>query len=139
MATDVRHRPLLPALPRPAAARGRLLAALPGGRTLPADEWLRRHRAMLGLLWLHVALLPVYSGLSGHALPHALGEAALPGTFAALATLLRGEARRGPAAAAVALGLLTCSAVVVHIADGLIEAHFHFFVVIVALTLWLAP
>ncbi len=136
MATDVRHRPLVPALPRPAAARGRLLAALPSGHTLPADEWLRRHRTMLGLLWLHVALLPVYSSLSGDALPHALAEGALPGAFAVLATLLRGEAHRGAAAAAVALGLLTSSAVVVHVADGLIEAHFHFFVVIVALTLY---
>ena len=136
VATDVRQRLPLPALPRAAAAFPRVLAALPSGRMLPAEEWARRHRALLGLLWLHAALLPIYSGLRGDGLLHALAEGALPGVFAALASVLRGDARRGEAAAAVALGLLTCSAVVVHVSDGLIEAHFHFFVVMVALTLY---
>jgi signal transduction histidine kinase len=136
VATDLRPRPLVPALPRPTAGRPRLLAALPRGHTLPAGEWRRRHHALLGLLWVHVGLLPVFSGLQGDGPLHALAEGALPAVFALLATLLHGEARRGTAAAAVALGLLTCSAVVVHVSGGLIEAHFHFFVVVVALTLY---
>src|SRR6201989_3652298 len=36
----------------------------------------------------------------------------------------------------VALGLLTCSAVLVEITHGLIEAHFHFFVMVAALSLY---
>jgi diguanylate cyclase (GGDEF)-like protein len=36
----------------------------------------------------------------------------------------------------VALGLLTCSATLVHLTGGLIESHFHFFVVVPVLTLY---
>ncbi len=38
--------------------------------------------------------------------------------------------------AAASFGLVTCSAVLVHLWDGVIEAHFHFFVVIGILTLY---
>src|SRR3954451_2616378 len=31
----------------------RVRAALPHGDALPAEEWARRHRLLLGLLWLH--------------------------------------------------------------------------------------
>src|SRR4051794_22124773 len=34
-------------------------AALPQGRTLPDDVWLRRHRWMLNLLWAHAVALPL--------------------------------------------------------------------------------
>ena len=43
---------------------------------------------------------------------------------------------RALASTLVAVGLLTWSAVLVHLSGGFIEAHFHFFVMVVALTLY---
>src|SRR5688500_17938825 len=100
--------------------------ALPTGRTLPAAEWDRRHRALLVLLWLHVVALPLYGLTRGYAGLHLLYHAAPLIAFAVLARQSRLSRRvRG---ISVALGLLTASALAVHISHGLIEAHFHFFV-----------
>src|SRR3954452_10328453 len=68
--------------------------------------------------------------------PHRRGllEGGSVAVWAAAATIV--GARRRAGAAFVALGLLTASAVIVHLSDGVIEAHFHFFVVIVLLTLY---
>ncbi len=43
---------------------------------------------------------------------------------------------RRPRAVAVTIGLLTCSAYVVHFMDGAIEGHFHFFVMVTLLALY---
>ena len=120
---------------RIAATLARVRSALPSGRTLPQEAWERRNRWLLWLLWLQI---PPLAGLAlamgeGPSLLHPAAEAAGPTAFAVLATL--GTTRR-MRATAVALGLLTCAAVLVHVTGGLIEAHFHFFVVIGLLTLY---
>ncbi|HWC28016.1 MAG TPA: PAS domain S-box protein, partial [Solirubrobacteraceae bacterium] len=57
--------------------------------------------------------------------------------LAALAALAYAARRRSRlAAVAVSLGLITASALVVHVSGGVIEAHFHFFVMIVVLALY---
>jgi anti-sigma regulatory factor (Ser/Thr protein kinase) len=89
---------------------------------------------MIRILWAHVVLIPVvgmiYSGYSlGHAALHALPIA----TFAALTAL---PLSRRASSVLVAAGLLTCSAALVHVTGGLIEAHFHFFVVVSILALY---
>jgi signal transduction histidine kinase len=112
----------------------RLRQVLPRGRTLPEDSWRLRHRALLALLWLHVPVVLGMTIAEGLSLGHGLVEVGMVTAGAAAATLV-GERRR-LAAPLVSLGLLTCSAVLIHIGGGFIELHFHFFVVVVALTLY---
>ena len=112
----------------------RLGAALPQGRTLPAAQWRARHRALVWLLWAHVAGLPIVALLYGRGLSSALADGAVVAVFAVLASLRLGGRRAR--STVVALGLLTSSAVLVEITHGLIEAHFHFFVMVAALSLY---
>ena len=127
---------LIPTTPA-SSARERVTARarhlLPRGQTLPEEAWRRRHKALLTLLWLHVVAIPGYALVQGYGPGHALLEG-LP--VAAFALLARGVKGRKASSCFVSLGLLTCSALVVHISNGLTEAHFYFFVVVVALTLY---
>ena len=113
---------------------GRLAAALPTGRTLPDDVWRRRHRALLTVLWLHVVGLTLFAWLRGYDLIHALEHGAPLVVLAGMA--MAAKSNRRAAAAFVSLGLITSSALLVHIWDGVIEGHFHFFVMIALLTLY---
>src|SRR3954447_18997531 len=113
---------------------GRLGAGLPHGRTLPEEQWRSRHRALVWLLWAHVVALPVVSLLYGFPLRDSLLDGATIAVLGVVALLRRGGRRAQ--SVVVALGLLTCSAVLVHITGGLIEAHFHYFVVVAALSLY---
>ncbi|HEX4905078.1 MAG TPA: EAL domain-containing protein [Acidimicrobiales bacterium] len=111
-----------------------LLHELPRGKTLPDELWVRRQNGILLLLAAHVPGLFLYALYRGVGVVHAALEAALVAVFAWGATVLRRERRWSTVAAA--LGLLTSSAVLVHLSDGLIEMHFHFFVVIGIVTLY---
>src|SRR3954464_7987528 len=112
----------------------RLGSILPHGKTLPEEQWRARHRALVWLLWAHVVALPVVALLYGTSLAHSLLEGAVVAVFGVLAEL--GLGGRRARALVVVFGLLTCSAVLVHITGGLIEAHFHFFVMVAALSLY---
>src|SRR3954454_24633613 len=125
-----RRRPNSESMSRFAALRD----ALPQGRTLPDDVWLRRHRWMLNLLWAHAVVLPLIGLLRGYGIAHTLGHA-VPMVACGLAANHYSDRRRG-AAVLVSIGLLTASAELVHIFDGLIETHFHFFVMISVLTMY---
>jgi signal transduction histidine kinase len=107
---------------------------LPSGKTLPQNQWEARHRGMVFLLWAHVAAFPLLALAYGNSLGHSTLEGALIATFAIPATLVKGPRR--PRALLVTFGLLTCSATLVHIMHGAIEAHFHFFVMVTALALY---
>ena len=113
---------------------GRTRRVLPRGQTLPAEALRRRHRALLVLLWLHAFAVPLWGVGRGFGLAHSLFEGGAIAACAAAATLAGTRRPGGPML--VSLGLLTASAVIVHLAGGVIEAHFHFFVVIVLLTLY---
>jgi diguanylate cyclase (GGDEF)-like protein/PAS domain S-box-containing protein len=121
----------------PGTRTGRLVegvrSALPRGQTLPDEVWRRRHRALLLLLWVHAGGIPIYALLEGFSAYHALADGVPVAAFAAAATLVK-DRRAGELL--VSLGLLTASAVIVHTSGGYIEAHFHFFVVIVILTVY---
>ena len=112
----------------------RVRNALPEGRTLPDRVWHRRHRAMLTLLWLHAVGLAIFALAQGFGVVHSIGEGGVVATIAVAATLA-GDRKRA-AATLVSLGLITSSAVLVHVWGGVIEAHFHFFVMIVLLSLY---
>jgi diguanylate cyclase (GGDEF)-like protein len=108
---------------------------LPRGGTLPANEWKARHKALLIFLWANVLGFTVYGIVSGQYAP---GHSFLHGGsllgFAVLGSMPRiGRTAR---TICVSLGLLTAAALLVHVTNGLIEAHFYFFVVIVALSIY---
>jgi signal transduction histidine kinase len=117
-----------------AAAAERVRYALPRGGQLPDDTWRRRHRAINGLLWAHVLVLPFIGVWRGQAVGHTLLEMALVAGFAAAASV------PGPPhavrASLTTVGLMMSSATLVHFYDGLIEVHFHFFVMIAVVSLY---
>ena len=111
-----------------------LIAKLPRGNTLPREAWLRRHRFLLGLLWIQSAILIGVGLAHGFSVLHSLVEGGIPASMAAAAVVT--ENRRRLASALVAVGLISTSGVLVHITGGLIEAHFHFFVMVLLLALY---
>ena len=112
----------------------RLRHFLPQGRTLPDDVWRRRHAALLILLWAHAVGLALFGVAQGFGVGHSLLEGSVVASFAGLAMLA--HRRQRLASALVSLGLITSSAMLVHLWDGVIEAHFHFFVMMVVLSLY---
>jgi signal transduction histidine kinase len=107
--------------------------SLPQGRTLPDAAWQRRHRAMLWLLWLHAIALTIYGALTGFGLLGSIGHGV---PLVALALLATRAKSRKVCSVLVSGGLLTASALLVHLTHGLIESHFHFFVMIAIITLY---
>jgi diguanylate cyclase len=109
-------------------------AALPQGGSLPKEIWDRRHRGIVALLWLHVAGIPIYGLIRGVGPFHMVMEASI----VALATLAASSPKLGRKSRSVAatLGLFSSSAILVHLSGGLIEMHFHFFVMVAVVTLY---
>jgi diguanylate cyclase (GGDEF)-like protein/PAS domain S-box-containing protein len=106
------------------------LSKLPHGKSLPPHIWERRHRTMVFLVWGHAVGLAAFAITRGYPVLHSLSEGAPIALFGLLALAPRGQQFRS---AMVSLGLLTSSAVLVHVSGGHIEAHFHFFVMVTVL------
>jgi hypothetical protein len=107
---------------------------LPEGRGLPYDTWTLRHRAIVTILWLHVPFAFIFAIARGFPLMHSFGEGSILVPFAMVGAWTRATPR--VRTIAVTLGLLTASAMLVHLAGGSIEMHFHFFVMIGVITLY---
>lgn len=108
--------------------------AFPRGGLLPAANWRRRHIALsLVLLW-HFPVLLAFGLFRGFPVGHSLVDATVPLLFG-LVAFLPGLSR-GWRSVAVATGLISCSIVLVHLSGGLIEMHFHFFVMVALLALY---
>jgi PAS domain S-box-containing protein/diguanylate cyclase (GGDEF)-like protein len=118
----------------PRSLASRLKHLLPQGQTLPYEAWAGRHRVLLGLLWSNAVGITVFALAQGFSLAHSLAEGTMVASFALGAVLVK--RRRRLAAVMVSLGLVTASALLVHIWGGVIEGHFYFFVVIVVLALY---
>ncbi len=101
---------------------------------MPEADWQARHRWVMALLWVHAVGIPLYAIYRGNSVGQALFEA-LP---VLLAIILAGsrQLKRTVRASVAALGLMVCSGVIVHLSGGLIEAHFHFFVMIPVVALY---
>lgn len=112
----------------------RIRAQLPRGDALPPDAWRHRHRGIVTLLWLHVAALAAYGAWRDVPALHVVQEAAAVAVFAVLATTRQASDKVRMLTAT--LGLMTSSAVLVHLSDGSIEAHFHFFVMVAVISLY---
>jgi diguanylate cyclase (GGDEF)-like protein len=121
---------------RSGLARGvdHLRAILPQGRMLPAHLLERRHRAIVTVLVLHIPGLLAFGLLRGFGLGHMLFDTGPLYGLSALAISHRVPLRWRMIAACT--GLITCSAMLVHLWGGTTEAHFHFFVMIGLLTLY---
>ena len=111
----------------------RLWRWLPEGGVLPDDVWAQRHRAILIVLWLHFPGLMVFGLLRGLSSLEMVVHGVILLTTSLAATLVH---RRRPATVLTAVALLTCSAVLVRMSGGVIEMHFHYFVMVGVVTLY---
>ena len=112
----------------------RLRAWLPEGRELPAEDWGRRHDAILIFIAANAVGLAAFGVWRGWALPFAFGEPAFIAAIGALAAWPRlGRRFRSSAAA---LACVVSSAVLTQFWGGVIEGHFHFFVVVALIALY---
>ncbi|MGH9264501.1 MAG: response regulator [Acidimicrobiales bacterium] len=107
---------------------------LPKGGRLPESAWHARHRAIVALLWLHVPAIILFGLTLGEDLNHALVETIPIASAAVLA--VHGPLSRTAKTVVSSIGLLTSSAVLVHLSGGVIEAHFHFFVMVGVVVLY---
>jgi PAS domain S-box-containing protein len=134
------------AIARPIALK-RLWLLVPAGGGLSEDVWRKRHRFLLGLTWFHAGLIAVLGPILGYSFEvslealfrdgsmlHTFGESLIVAQFAALACWKR--LSRTLQATFVAFGLISSSAIFVHLSGGYIEFHFHFFVMIVFLSFY---
>lgn len=112
----------------------RLPAFLPEGGTLPDDVWRTRHIGIVCLVWVHAAIIPIFGVVRGYDALHVLIESLVVPAAAAVASLPHLQRRVRTAAAS--LGLLFSSGVLVHLSGGVIEMHFHFFVMVAVVALY---
>ena len=104
-----------------------VLAALPRGNSLDDAAWAPRHRLLLWLLAAHVPALAVVAVLTGHTSAVIFLE--LVPIAAGVAVGMLGKSRL-LRSLAVTLGLVYSASVLVHLSGGMIQAHFHYFVVL---------
>ena len=91
---------------------------------------------MMRLLWAQALGLTTATLLMGHGVAHtAVHVTAIFVCVAAASSEVFSPRTRSTACA---LGLVACSAVLVHLAGGFIEAHFHFFVMVALMSLYQA-
>ncbi len=120
---------------------------VPSGGSLPEDVWRNRRRFLLGLTWLHAIIIALVGPVLGYrwelslaalfrngTVLHTVGEGSIVAFFAALAGWER--ANRTFQATVIGLGLMSSSAILVHLSGGYIELHFHFFVMLAFLALF---
>ena len=108
---------------------------LPKGQLLPEHVLRRRHRSICVLLWLQVPALFAFGLLVGNnSLVHVTADVSLI-VLCGVGTSLE-RFRLKARIMAASFGLVTCSAVLVDLWNGVTEAHFHFFVMIGVLTLY---
>jgi PAS domain S-box-containing protein len=121
---------------RPAAGLSvaRLLEWIPVGGTLPTAAWRDRHRVIVGLLWAHALGIALFALAMGYPALHSLAE----GGAVAAAAALAGSSKLGRSVRAgiATWGLVLSSALLVHVSGGYVEFHFHFFVMVIVVSLY---
>jgi diguanylate cyclase (GGDEF)-like protein/PAS domain S-box-containing protein len=109
---------------------------LPRGGVLPEETWHKRHQGITALLWAHVAALPLIGAIRHHSPGQILFAVAVLGVFAAGAST--GRLSVTARSAMATMGLVSSSAILVLFFDGLIEMHFHYFVIVAVVALYQA-
>lgn len=100
---------------------------------LSAEAWQARHRFMQFVLWAHLPFLFTVGVVNGEDVGHVAAEVMLVATLAVLGHM---PGSRHLRAMTISLGLLTSSGILVHLTGGLIESHFHFFVILPLVALY---
>jgi signal transduction histidine kinase len=126
--------------------RAKLRSLFSDGGSLPEEVWQKRYSFLLGLTWLHALVIALVGPALGYSWEMSIGALFRDGTvlhtifeglvvalFAAVGSVRR--LGRTLQAVAVAVGLMTASATLVHLSGGYIEFHFHFFVMLAFLAL----
>jgi PAS domain S-box-containing protein len=124
----------------------RLWSLVPSGGSLPESVWRGRYRFLVGLTWFHAIIIALAGPVLGHRWELSLGavfehgtvlHTAGEGLIVALFALVAGwrKAGRTVKATAIGFGLMSSSAILVHLSGGYIEFHFHFFVMLTFLAL----
>jgi signal transduction histidine kinase len=104
-----------------------MLDYLPRGNTLDDETFRRRHLLLCWVLGLHVPALFAFGLWQGYDIRHMVLEVTPPTAALVFARLAR---NRRVAAFFATFGLVWCSYLLVHLSEGSIEAHFHFFILI---------
>ncbi|MEN3362453.1 MAG: hypothetical protein V7637_6435 [Mycobacteriales bacterium] len=104
-----------------------VLSYLPRGNTLSDEAWSRRHLLLQWLLLLHIPGLFIFGLARGYDVQEVSATVAVPFALLIVARLMH---TRRLASFFVTAGLFTCSAALVGLSGGAIEAHFHFFIMI---------
>ena len=107
---------------------------LPEGGSLSEYSWQRRHKAILILLWLHVVFVGAYGLVAGADIKQVFFGAFLMSFLGVVAS--QSEWSRGLRSGAASIALLCSSSLLVEFAQGLIEMHFHFFVMVSLIALY---
>jgi diguanylate cyclase (GGDEF)-like protein len=126
-------RSALPSAPPRSFLRA-AVGLLPRGRTLPEQSWRVRHRAVVILLLIHAGVLLGWTLAADQPLTNVLLDVGVPGLGAYAAS--RGSLPRGMRSGIAAVSCMLTSAVVVHLMNGSIEGHFHFFAMIPIVALY---
>jgi diguanylate cyclase (GGDEF)-like protein len=117
-----------------AEALHRVNRFLPQGNQLPDRDWRARHRVMLIILLAHTVGLFVFGLLVGYEPTRTLLYVTPVGLCAALAA--SPSINRRARSCLATTGAMVSSAVLVQLSGGLIEAHFHFFVMLSVITMY---
>jgi signal transduction histidine kinase len=126
--------------------KAKLRSMFSDGGSLPEEVWQKRYSFLLGLTWFHALVIALVGPALGYSWEMSIGALFRDGTvlhttfeglvvalFAGLGSIR--QIGRTLQAVAVAVGLMTASATLVHLSGGYIEFHFHFFVMLVFLAL----
>ena len=124
----------------------RIWSRVPSGGSLPESVWRGRYKFLVGLTWFHAVIIALAGPVLGHrwdfsptaifehgTVLHTAGEGLIVAMFAVVAGWRR--ASRTLQATAIGFGLMSSSAILVHLSGGYIEFHFHFFVMLTFLAL----
>jgi len=124
----------------------RLWDLVPSGGALPEEVWRSRFRLLVALTWAHAGMIALVGPVLGRRWElslraflddttalHTIAEGGIVALFALLAGWQR--AGRTVRTTAVGFGLMSSSAILVHLSGGYIEMHFHFFVMLIFLAL----
>ncbi|MEX2659830.1 MAG: ATP-binding protein [Acidimicrobiales bacterium] len=110
-----------------AATKAAVRGWLPQGNTLDVEAFAERHLLLRALLALHVPALAAFAVLQGVTPLGAAAAVVLPVVCVFAASVFRD---RRVQAVFTTVGFLWCSAALVHLSGGMVEAHFHFFIVV---------
>ncbi|HEX9696204.1 MAG TPA: ATP-binding protein [Actinomycetota bacterium] len=124
--------------PRPSsrvvARVARLRTWLPTGRSLDEEAWAKRHNGIRILLAAHAVGLQIFGMVRGYGALHVMAETSIVALCALVSN--RPGWRRSVKEATTTFGLISASALLVHLSGGTIEAHFHFFVMVIVISLY---